>query len=302
MELMSVSVATTVMQSMRLPFLLLTPSVLLLAFALAEYTGSSLYWLDMALIMVAGISAHMSVNLLNEHSDFRTGLDMQTERTPFSGGSGGLPANPEAASVVYKAGIATLVLTVGIGFYYVLIFGYQLLLLGTLGALLIVAYTPIINRSAWACLIAPGLAFGPLMVLGSWYILVGYFDWTPVLVSLIPFFMINNLLLLNQFPDVAADEQAGRKHFVICYGYEFSAYMYGLQAMAAVLVLLGCIINQLLPPTAFVALLPVGLQLVVAYGAWKHQANIARLMPFMAMNVIANLLTPALLAVLMFVH
>lgn len=282
----------TVMQSMRLPFLLLTPAILVLAFGLAKQAGSDLHWLDLTLIMVAGIAAHISVNCLNEYADFRSGLDLNTERTPFSGGSGGLPANPSAAKAVFIAGIIALVVCTLIGLYYIQIFGYELLLLGTVGALIIVAYTPLLNRHAWACLVAPGLSFGPLMIMGAWYVLVGEFDWAPLLVSLVPFFLVNNLLLLNQFPDVEADRQSGRKHFVISYGYQFSAYMFGMQAMAAIFVLLGSIVNGYVAPLSIVVLLPLGLQLVAFYGANKHQHNIAALAPYMAMNVASNILTP----------
>ena len=41
--------------------------------------------------------AHLAVNMLNEYFDFKSGLDFKTQRTPFSGGSGTLPANPHLA-------------------------------------------------------------------------------------------------------------------------------------------------------------------------------------------------------------
>ena len=44
--------------------------------------------------------------------------------------------------------------------------------------------------------------------------------------SLVPFFLVSNLLLLNQFPDVEADRFAGRKHFPILVGRTVSGYIY----------------------------------------------------------------------------
>jgi 1,4-dihydroxy-2-naphthoate octaprenyltransferase len=38
------------------------------------------------------VGVHVAVNALNEASDYKTGIDFNTERTPFSGGSGTLPA------------------------------------------------------------------------------------------------------------------------------------------------------------------------------------------------------------------
>ncbi|GAI31321.1 unnamed protein product, partial [marine sediment metagenome] len=36
--------------------------------------------------------AHISVNVLNDYFDYRSGIDLEAKRTPFSGGSGILPA------------------------------------------------------------------------------------------------------------------------------------------------------------------------------------------------------------------
>jgi len=81
----------------RIPFLLLALACVLLGIATAHYQGSGLDMLYLLLALVGGLAAHVAVNALNEYDDFRSGLDMKTERTPFSGGSGVLPANPERA-------------------------------------------------------------------------------------------------------------------------------------------------------------------------------------------------------------
>ena len=49
--------------------------------------------LPLILALAGGLLAHISVNALNEYLDFTSGLDLTTLRTPFSGGSGTLPAN-----------------------------------------------------------------------------------------------------------------------------------------------------------------------------------------------------------------
>jgi len=37
---------------------------------------------------MATLSAHIAVNTLNEYMDFKSGLDYETLKTPFAGGSG----------------------------------------------------------------------------------------------------------------------------------------------------------------------------------------------------------------------
>ncbi len=89
---------------------------------------------------------------------------------------------------------------------------------GLLGVVLIVTYTSRITRYPWLCLIAPGLAFGPFMVVGGFMVLTGEFSWLAFWVSWIPFLLVNNLLLLNQFPDEAADRRLGRFNIIMRLG------------------------------------------------------------------------------------
>ena len=56
--------------------------------------------------------------------------------------------------------------------------------------------------------------------------------------SLVPFFLVSNLLLLNQFPDVAADRSVGRDNFPIAVGTEKSAAIFAAFGFLAYLTLL----------------------------------------------------------------
>jgi len=59
------------------------------------------------LILLGAVLAHVSVNTLNEYYDFKSGLDLTTTKTRFSGGSGALPENAEMANAVLKIGIVS---------------------------------------------------------------------------------------------------------------------------------------------------------------------------------------------------
>lgn len=202
---------TAVLQSMRLPFVILSPVCVLLGLSVALYEGVSVNYLYFALALIGAVLGHISVNCLNEYADFNSGLDLNTQKTPFSGGSGALPANPSAARAVFYCGIVCLLLTMAIGGYFIYALGLALLPLGLLGVGLILTYTGWINKHALLCLIALGVGFGPLMVGGSYFVLSGGYSSLAWLVSLLPFFLVNNLLLLNQYPDIVADAGAGRR-------------------------------------------------------------------------------------------
>jgi 1,4-dihydroxy-2-naphthoate octaprenyltransferase len=135
--------------------------------------------------------------------------------------------------------MAALALTLAIGVHFLWLRGWAMLPLGVGGLLLVLSYSPWLNRSAFMCLIAPGLGFGPVMVLGTELALSGQISRAGVWASLLPFYLVNNLLLLNQFPDLQADRQAGRRHFPIRHGLAVSSRVYLGFVLAAMLVI-GC--------------------------------------------------------------
>ena len=72
-------------------FLLLTLSCVALGIALAASApGGELVIGEAVLVLLGALAAHVAVNALNEWGDYRSGLDLQTRRTAFSGGSGTL--------------------------------------------------------------------------------------------------------------------------------------------------------------------------------------------------------------------
>jgi len=287
----------TVFQAMRPPFLLLTISCTLLAFSLAAQTQQTIALSLLLAVFFASLFAHIAVNTLNEYQDFTSGLDLQTEKTPFSGGSGALPKNPQGARAVLITAVISIVLTSAIGLYLLLQQGSQLLLPGLLGLVIIIAYTRSINRWPWLCLIAPGIGFGLLMVAGSYFALVGSSDMRVLLISLVPFFLVNNLLLLNQVPDIEADKKVGRKHFPIHYGIERSNLVYLLFLLAPFALVAGMIVQQQLPTLAWIALFPLFMGLFAWRGARRFKQQIGQQPQYLAANVAVTLLTPALLAV-----
>lgn len=286
----------TLLQSMRLPFLVLTPASLLLGLATATAASTQIQYSDIILIFIGAFFAHISVNTLNEYEDFKSGLDAKTTKTPFSGGSGALIENPSAVKAVLYTGIVSLIITMLIGTYFVFSIGWPLFLLGLLGVVIIITYTKWLNRSPFLCLIAPGMSFGPLMVIGTHLILSGEYSAQAALASLVPFFLANNLLLLNQYPDIAADKTIGRRHIPIAYGTKYSSYLYGAFVLATCTVIIIGIFIGLLPILSLITLLPISFAMTAFVGAIKHAASLQALIPYLKMNVAAAVITPILLA------
>lgn len=288
--------------AMRPPFLLLTPICVLLGVSVSHYVNQgAINWQYAILALIGGLFAHISVNLLNEWEDFHSGLDALTKRTPFSGGSGALPSTPEAAKLVSIAGWISLGITFLIGIYFVLLHGMAIIPLGLLGLIIIVTYTRWLNRFAILCLLASGTGFGLLMVAGSQFVIDGLFLPEIWLVGLMPFLLINNLLLLNQYPDIAADSQIGRRHFPIHYGIPVSNWVMLIFWLGCMFLLISMVLLEHLPWMALLALLSAPLGFYAWLGARKHGENIGDFPQYMAANVAISLLFPLLLSVALFI-
>jgi 1,4-dihydroxy-2-naphthoate octaprenyltransferase len=282
---------------MRLPFLVLTPACVLLGLGTAIWTQGRINWFHFVLALIGALAAHISVNAFNEYFDFKSGLDAKTPRTPFSGGSGRLQQNPELEKPAYIMSWGFLVLVALIGIYFSLKIGLALIPLGLLGIILIYFYTEWITRYPLFCLIAPGLGFGTFMVMGTNYVLTGSYSWPAFMASLIPFFLVSNLLLLNQFPDAEVDRQVGRKHYPIQIGKVRSSWIYlSFLILPFVVIVLG-VIFDLLPVSGLLGLLGLILVVPIFRGVLAHAENKEELIPVLGQNVLVNLVTPITLAV-----
>lgn len=291
---------STLFRCARPSFLLLTPCCLSVAIAYIVSEGGSLDPIILTLMFAGAMAAHISVNLLNEYYDYHSGLDLNTHRTPFSGGSGGLPTVPACAETVKSVGLLCLALTILIGLYFVWRGAWALLPLGLVGVLLVYGYSPHITRRPWLCLLAPGLGFGPLMILGGYILLNGQQPLALLPTSLVIMLVVSNLLLLNQFPDLEPDRDAGRLHLPILIGRKNSALAYITLLLLAYGLLLMTLYVGLLPLQSLLSLITLLMAIPAAFLALKYHDDMEKMMPALGLNVALTLSLPVLIALGLF--
>jgi len=281
----------------RPPFLALTLVCLLLGLATVWHIGLALDAGLLAQVTAGALAAHISVNMLNEYADFRSGLDASTQRTPFSGGSGALPAHPQWAPAVLAGGLLALGLTLAVGVALLRLRGWTLLPIGLAGVLLVLLYTPWIGRHPWLCLLAPGLGVGPLMVVGTHVALGGQALGSALAASWVPGCLASALLLLNQFPDREADRAVGRRNLVIVRGRPWAArVVLALHGLAAVGLLVSVLLRWL-PGASLWGLAPMALALPMGRWLLRYGDEPGRLLPAMTLNVLITLGAPLFMAV-----
>jgi len=277
------------------------PQFLLLSVVLA-FLGNAVAWYDgyfhlgYALLAFFGLLlCHISVNVLNDYFDYRSGIDLKTKRTPFSGGSGILPASKMKPRQVLWLGMGSFLLAVPIGVYFVIVTGWALLPLLIAGALCTLLYTPFLTRIGWPEW-APGVGMGALPVLGTYFIQSTAYTFPAVIAAIPSGILVHNLLLLNEFPDIAADREAGRKTLPIAIGKNGAWLVYSILTIVVYLWIIGWVAVGQMPVFALLALLTLPFALKAIRGGRKHD-DMNQLVPAMANNTMVVLLTQLLLGV-----
>lgn len=275
-----------------------------LAYAAKYDTANAFNWLHAIMILAGTISAHISVNLFNEYSDYHTKIDFNTERTPFSGGSGMMPAGKTKPVHVKIAAIATLFFSAAIGIYFSIVSHYSIIIIALIGAFAIVYYTPLLAKLLLGELFA-GLALGSLVVIGAYIAMTGapglsiteVLPLEVVLISIPPGILTALLLLLNEFPDVEADKAGGRKHLVIKYGKNTASWIYAAGILLTFAIILLMPLLGLSSLWMLIALLPLPLAIKATQTAIFHSGNMQKLVPALGMNVMVVLGTDLLIAI-----
>jgi 1,4-dihydroxy-2-naphthoate polyprenyltransferase len=250
------------LRQVRAPFLVLPAALVLLGTAIARSEG---YFEPVRFILTffGLLLAHISVNVFNEYSDYKTGIDFNTTRTPFSGGSGVLQQKLLSPKTVYIFAVFCLATAFFIGMYLVLQAGWQLLPLILFGGLTCYFYTSHLAKLPVAELFA-GLGLGSLPVIGTYVVQTGHYSPEAIVASISPGILTANLLFLNEFPDYEADKSGGRGHLVITLGKKRSAAVYAALTGMVYLGIIVPVILKIMPVTGLVALisLPAAIQAV----------------------------------------
>jgi 1,4-dihydroxy-2-naphthoate octaprenyltransferase len=278
----------------RAPFLLLPVTLVAAGGAAALYDGH-FSWSRTVMAFVGLLALHMAVNILNEWSDMRTGIDLATERTPFSGGSGTLPAGGMSQSTALVFGLVCAAVGLAVGVWFLTRVGWVLLPIMVGGAVCVLAYTDALAKTGIGE-VAAGLGLGGLPVIGTALVqdgTVGPAAWAAAVPAT---FMTFNLLLLNEFPDEMPDREGGRRNLIFLFGRRSAAWIYAAAGVGTPLSIAIAVVVGALPPLALVAALPSLLLVKPMRWVVKDPAEPVPI-PALGANVAWNLSTNTVMAV-----
>lgn len=288
------------LRTTRAPFLTATIIPILLGIAAAALGGTwSLF--RAGLTLLAGSLVHMALNVTNDVFDTISGADAaNTTPTQFSGGSrvahyGLVSVKGLAllAAALYAGGI-------GIGLYLAAITDFwPLFWLGAAGVAISIFYTAppfrLVHRGVGE--IAVGLGFGPIMVLGAYFVQAGRFSWEAGYVSIPVAILIALVLYVNEIPDRKGDAAAGKRTLPVRWSRDAVIGGYVAAVTIAYLAIgIGAVVG-IIPRPAILALATIPLAIKAARGIAENYDHPYALMPAMGVNIQLHAATGLLLFV-----
>jgi 1,4-dihydroxy-2-naphthoate octaprenyltransferase len=175
------------------------------------------------LTLVGGLCFHAGANLVNTYFDFQRGLDSARDADDRT-----LVDSILEPRQVLAAAVALFVIGGAVGGYLAWQSGWQILALGAAGLALGVFYTAQPLGFKYVALGDLGIfaAFGPLLVLGAYFVQTEKLDWLPLLFSIPLGLMVDAILHGNNFRDAEADRRVGGRTLAQFLGQQGSRYAY----------------------------------------------------------------------------
>lgn len=249
-------------------FLVISPVLIFLGTAIAVHQGH-FDPLHAVLALVGMLLVHISANTLNDYFDFKSGIDLEVNRTPFSGGSGILAAGLLAPAAVRRFGVICFLLAVPIAVFFVVVRGWVLLPILAGGAACLALYTTHLSR--WGLgEIAAGLGLGSLPVLGACIVQTGTYTWEAVIGAVPSGILLYSGLLLYEFPDMKPDRKAGKRTLPVLIGRDRSALLYSALIIVLYAWIIAWSVAGFMPLWALLAVLTVPLAVRAIVGALNH--------------------------------
>jgi len=293
-----VPVAKLWIQALRAPFLVASIIPVLVA-TLAAWQMRGVFDAPLFLLCLFGAAfVHLGTNMANDAWDYRSGNDLAVRHlNPFAGGGRVLLREVLNTRTHLAVAILFLVLSTLIGLYLVLRVGWPLLIIGIVGVIIAYFYVgpPLRLAHHGVGEVVVGLAFGPLIVLGTYYTLTQSFDPQAIFLSASLGLLVAGILWINEVPDIPADAAVGKRTLVVRLGVKRATTVFGGMVIAAYVILVLGVVFARLTPWALLALLALPMAVKPIRGLYRAGADPHALIPSNAAMVMATIVTGVLL-------
>lgn len=192
-------------------------------------------WIPSIICLIFAILAQITSNFANEYYDYKDGMDKPGRVGPRRGVTEG-DITPKAMK---RAVYATLALTCATGLSLVYWGGWEMIIVGVLIAVGIVAYSTGPYPLSRHCLgeLAVMLFFGVIPVNFTYYLQAGSLSALVLLGSISIGLLGANVLLVNNYRDAQEDAEVNKITLAVKFGRSFAASVYLINGYWAVVIM-----------------------------------------------------------------
>lgn len=276
-------------RALRVQFFTATLVPIVLGSVIAWHGTGGFNWGYFLLALLGGIFVDAGLNLANDYFDHTSGIDeMNSHHSPFSGGSRAIQDGLLSPAKILWAAIIFFSLGAAIGLYFDFVLpGHIILIIGLIGVFLAYFYSaePLrIGYTGFGELIC-GLGFGPVMVLGSYYVQTGKLAWHPFWASLPVGILIALVLYINEFPDYEADKKGNKRTLVVIMGKKKAMRFYPIFLLLSYAIVIAGVATRTFPILALVSILTIPLAFKAIKTARENFDKILELRPANAATI-----------------
>ncbi len=279
----------TWIKAIRAPFFTATIIPVLFGYLLAWHDWSRFIWQRFILTLFGAIFIHAGTNLANDYFDHLAGCDEANPTpTPFSGGSRVIQDGQIPPQKILYASLIFFILGSAIGLYLNYVCGKNvILILGIIGIFLGFFYSAGPFRIGYGRLgeLATGIGFGPLMVMGAYY--VGAQTLSPrVFFTSIPIgILIALVLYINEFPDYIGDKAVGKRTLVVVLGKRRAVVLYQVMLSLVYAIIVVLALTRALPYLCLIALLSIPIAIKAFIVSKNNYEKIYEMLPANAATI-----------------
>ena len=238
------------------------------AVAFLGWKGYDINWLCAVLALVGNVVFHAAGNLLSDWWDYRKGVDNeQAYAVPNLVFHHFEPAEYMRFSVIlFAVGIV-------IGLVLTLLTGWELLIIGGIGAILAMSYSFFKFRAMGDLFVFT--CFGIMPVIGTSFVAAGLIDWSILVLSLPLGIFTIAVLHDNNTVDIATDKASGIRTLPMLIGEKASVKLFIAYMVIPYIVVIAFCIAGLLPWMALVCLLsvPAAYKNAKTAAGWFHSGR-----------------------------
>ena len=235
----------TLFLASRPKFLVASAAPVLVGSALGYAIAGSFSAVLFILALLAIMALHAGSNMANDYFDHLSGNDRLNQNpTPFSGGSRYIQQGILPPKTILLTALAFLAVGSAIGLAIVLLTqSVFILILGLIGLLGGFFYTAPPIKLGYRSVgeLAIGILFGLLPVYGSYYLQTKQIDTIVLIPACIIGILIFLVILINDFPDSAADAAVNKRTLVVRFGVSAGVRVYQIVLITSYIIAVASI-------------------------------------------------------------